>query len=199
MPRSGHRTRSKRSCRGSTSAHRCSSTPEPVVSDILSRASRRVSQLLVLALWAGALGAIWVSVEWGRELQRTAPEVFLGAAPLVGRNFRDGVGLAIRVGTDRHRLVGCRARDRRGHRMVRSGAVAHRRRGLLALCRGVCRTAGTDRRCGRRAVRRGGRPRVSRQRARRAACWRPSCGRSSNGSTTTRCTCAGTHQGFSSC
>lgn len=33
---------------------------------------------------------MWVSVRWGREMQRTAPEIFLGAAPLVGRNFRDG-------------------------------------------------------------------------------------------------------------
>ena len=30
------------------------------------------------------------SVLRGRALQRTAPEIFLGAAPLVGRNFRDG-------------------------------------------------------------------------------------------------------------
>ncbi len=46
--------------------------------------------MLVLALWAGAVSALWVGVIWGRELQRTAPEVFLGAAPLVGRDFRDG-------------------------------------------------------------------------------------------------------------
>ena len=45
---------------------------------------------LVVALHAGALSAAWVSVVRGRELQRTAPEVFLGAAPLVGENFRDG-------------------------------------------------------------------------------------------------------------
>ncbi len=43
----------------------------------------------VVALFAGAVALIWVTVLWGRELQRTAPEVFLGAAPLVGRNFRD--------------------------------------------------------------------------------------------------------------
>ncbi len=30
------------------------------------------------------------SVMRGRALQRTAPEIYLGAAPLVGRNFRDG-------------------------------------------------------------------------------------------------------------
>ena len=46
--------------------------------------------MLVVALFAGALSAMWVSVRWGRELQRTSPEIFLGAAPLVGRNFRDG-------------------------------------------------------------------------------------------------------------
>ena len=33
---------------------------------------------------------IAISVRWGRSLQRTSPEIFLGAAPLVGRNFRDG-------------------------------------------------------------------------------------------------------------
>lgn len=49
-----------------------------------------MSRTLVAALWAGAISAIVVSVRWGRELQRTAPEIFLGAAPLVGRNFRDG-------------------------------------------------------------------------------------------------------------
>lgn len=52
--------------------------------------SRRISQALVVALWAGVLSATWISVDWGRRLQRTAPEIFLGAAPLVGRNFRDG-------------------------------------------------------------------------------------------------------------
>lgn len=50
----------------------------------------RVRQLLALALYAGVLSAFYVAVTWGRELQRTAPEVFLGAAPLVGQNFRDG-------------------------------------------------------------------------------------------------------------
>jgi methylthioxylose transferase len=53
----------------------------------LGRASRAI---VVGALWAGALWLIWLSVQRGRELQRTDPEVFLGAAPLIGRNFRDG-------------------------------------------------------------------------------------------------------------
>ena len=50
----------------------------------------RFRQLLVLALYAGVLSAFYVAIVWGRDLQRTAPEVFLGSAPLVGRNFRDG-------------------------------------------------------------------------------------------------------------
>ncbi|MEO7369939.1 MAG: hypothetical protein ABIZ69_03695, partial [Ilumatobacteraceae bacterium] len=41
-------------------------------------------------VWAAAAWVIWISVQRGRNLQRTAPEIFLGAAPLVGRNFRDG-------------------------------------------------------------------------------------------------------------
>ncbi len=47
-------------------------------------------RVAVAALWAGAIVVVWVAVLHGRELQRTAPEVFLGAAPLVARNFRDG-------------------------------------------------------------------------------------------------------------
>ena len=39
----------------------------------------------VAAAWV-----ICVSVQRGHDLQRTAPEVFHGAAPLVGRNVRDG-------------------------------------------------------------------------------------------------------------
>lgn len=54
------------------------------------RGWRRLAQLAVVALWAGALSLIGVTVVWGRRLQREAPEIFLGAAPLVGRNFRDG-------------------------------------------------------------------------------------------------------------
>lgn len=44
----------------------------------------------MLALWLGAAALIGVSIVWGRRLQREAPEIFLGAAPLVGRSFRDG-------------------------------------------------------------------------------------------------------------
>lgn len=42
-----------------------------------------------MALYAGVLSAFYSAIIWGRDLQQTAPEVFLGAAPLVGRNFRD--------------------------------------------------------------------------------------------------------------
>lgn len=40
--------------------------------------------------WLVAAALIAVSVRLGRQLQRDSPEVFLGAAPLVGLNFRDG-------------------------------------------------------------------------------------------------------------
>ena len=40
--------------------------------------------------WLLATVLIAVSVRVGRQLQRDSPEVFLGAAPLVGRNLRDG-------------------------------------------------------------------------------------------------------------
>ncbi len=49
-----------------------------------------VQRFFVLALYAGVASAFYVAIDWGRNLQRTAPEIFLGAAPLVGRNFRDG-------------------------------------------------------------------------------------------------------------
>ena len=48
------------------------------------------ARFFVVALWAGAAALVDVAVRWGRALQRDAPEIFLGAAPLVGRNFRDG-------------------------------------------------------------------------------------------------------------
>jgi hypothetical protein len=55
---------------------------------------RRVRRVSLAVLWCGCwLLAAWTiksSVERGRVLQRTAPEIYLGAAPLVGRNFRDG-------------------------------------------------------------------------------------------------------------
>ncbi len=42
------------------------------------------------ASWAIAAWVIKFSVERGRELQKSNPEIYLGAAPLVGRKFRDG-------------------------------------------------------------------------------------------------------------
>lgn len=45
--------------------------------------------LRAAAVLAGVL-TIHYAVVHGRDLQRTAPEIFLGAAPFVGRNFRDG-------------------------------------------------------------------------------------------------------------
>lgn len=45
---------------------------------------------LVVAIWAVAFVLIGVSVVWGRAYQRASPEIFLGAAPLVGRDFRNG-------------------------------------------------------------------------------------------------------------
>ena len=53
--------------------------------------SRTWSHRVLVATWTSA--AIWVvvvSVTRGRALQRKVPAVFLGAAPLVGRNARDG-------------------------------------------------------------------------------------------------------------
>ncbi len=52
------------------------------------RARARWAATAVAFLAAGAL--ITYTVVHGRELQRMSPEVFLGAAPLVGRSFRDG-------------------------------------------------------------------------------------------------------------
>jgi len=49
-----------------------------------------IQRLAVVALYVGVASAFYVAVDWGRNLQRTAPEIFLGAAPLVGRSFRDG-------------------------------------------------------------------------------------------------------------
>ena len=52
---------------------------------------RRVAPALIwCGCWLLAAWTIKVSVQRGRALQRTAPEIYLGAAPLVGRNFRDG-------------------------------------------------------------------------------------------------------------
>jgi len=52
--------------------------------------TRTVSRLAVGAAWCGAVALIAVSVVWGRAYQRESPEIFLGAAPLVGRSFVDG-------------------------------------------------------------------------------------------------------------
>jgi hypothetical protein len=48
-----------------------------------------LQRFFFVALYAGAASAFYVAIDWGRNLQRTTPEIFLGAAPLVGRNFRD--------------------------------------------------------------------------------------------------------------
>ncbi len=57
----------------------------------MSTASRRpVAAAATAVAWAVALWIIWISVRWGRDLQRSTPEVLLGAAPLVGRKSRDG-------------------------------------------------------------------------------------------------------------
>ncbi len=52
--------------------------------------STRAARIAVAAQWAGAAALIWLSVTWGRRYQRDAPEIFLGAAPLVGRDVSDG-------------------------------------------------------------------------------------------------------------
>lgn len=46
--------------------------------------------LIVAVLGLGAVGVIALSVVWGRRYQEDLPQIFLGAAPLVGRSFRDG-------------------------------------------------------------------------------------------------------------
>lgn len=52
--------------------------------------ARAWSRAAVAAAWCGGLSLIAASVVWGRAYQRSSPEVFLGAAPLVGRDFVDG-------------------------------------------------------------------------------------------------------------
>lgn len=52
--------------------------------------SRVLSGVITVAVWLGALWTVWVGVRNGRELQRDRPSVYLGAAPLVGRNRYDG-------------------------------------------------------------------------------------------------------------
>lgn len=81
---------------GSTPADTVSETvrrhhdSQRIRSGILSPVVLRIRQFLVVALYVGVACASYVAVDWGREMQRTDPEIFLGAAPLVGRNFRDG-------------------------------------------------------------------------------------------------------------
>ena len=45
---------------------------------------------LVVSPWLWAIVLIAVTVLWGRHLQRTTPQIFLGASPLVGRDPVDG-------------------------------------------------------------------------------------------------------------
>jgi methylthioxylose transferase len=52
-----------------------------------SALTRRAGTIAALALIGYGLN---YAVREGRHLQRVSPEIFLGAAPLVGRNFRDG-------------------------------------------------------------------------------------------------------------
>lgn len=52
--------------------------------------ARAWSRAAVVAAWSGALSLLAVCVVWGRAYQRSSPEIFLGAAPLVGRDFVDG-------------------------------------------------------------------------------------------------------------
>ncbi|CAN5628271.1 integral membrane protein [soil metagenome] len=57
----------------------------------MKRIARRSLPLAILAAgWTAATWVVWTSVVRGRALQRSTPEIFLGAAPLVGRNYRDG-------------------------------------------------------------------------------------------------------------
>lgn len=48
------------------------------------------SWLIVGCIHAAGIAIVAISVVWGRRLQRAHPEIFLGAAPLVGRNMGDG-------------------------------------------------------------------------------------------------------------
>ncbi len=70
---------------------------------------------LIVSPWLWAVALIAVTVRWGQHLQHQSPEIFLGAAPLVGRDPADGwdwrfgwglvgavaIGLAVVVATDR--------------------------------------------------------------------------------------------------
>ncbi len=52
--------------------------------------SRRLRRLLPVGLFAAAAWVVWWSVVNGRSHERADVSVFLGAAPLVGRNAKDG-------------------------------------------------------------------------------------------------------------
>ena len=52
--------------------------------------SRRLQRVLLVGLFAAAAWVVWWSVINGRSQQRAQVSVFLGAAPLVGRNAKDG-------------------------------------------------------------------------------------------------------------
>lgn len=52
--------------------------------------TRTWARAATAAAWVGAAAVIATSVVWGRAYQRESPQIFLGAAPLVGRNFADG-------------------------------------------------------------------------------------------------------------
>jgi methylthioxylose transferase len=52
--------------------------------------TRPAARAAVVTLWLAAVALIWLSVVWGRRYQRESPEIFLGAAPLVGRDPTDG-------------------------------------------------------------------------------------------------------------
>jgi hypothetical protein len=56
----------------------------------MTGARRGASFMFATAVWLVATWVVWTSVRRGRALQRSQPAVFLGAAPLVGRNLRDG-------------------------------------------------------------------------------------------------------------
>jgi methylthioxylose transferase len=51
---------------------------------------RRLVRHRGVVVWSIAIGLIAVSLLWGSRYQAQTPEIFLGAAPFVGRNFRDG-------------------------------------------------------------------------------------------------------------
>lgn len=64
--------------------------PDPR-SAYVHRLPRRVAPFAITAtMWLIGTWVVWTSVQRGRALQQAAPHVFLGAAPLVGRNAKDG-------------------------------------------------------------------------------------------------------------